>query len=550
MTEIDHKKQRSEDSSKVLDSSHPRKVVVAGPGTGKSFLFQEAIRKKKEEGKSKFLAITFIGKLCDELADDLAGLAPARTLHGFAKDLVQRHSFSTTRLEYYPKIKDVITEDLGMKDITDFEVGDENYKNRTIYYNAVGDDDVVHYAVEICKEDSSKIPQYDLILIDEFQDFNEKEAEFIDLLATKNEMLVVGDDDQALYEFKGSYSKFIKDKYDASNTDFESHTLKYCSRCPQVIIDAFHNIVNHYTKEGELVGRINKEYVCYTPDKEFDSSLNQKIHLLENVPIGMIATKIKNELQSMVDAQKVKSVLIVGESRTCKKILASVARGLHKFGFKNVKHQDIHPNIFTFDNQTLSAYKILSRDPDNTLAWRLLVRKIDDQEERDIILKGFEDPEIFINSMPEDFKKKHIFVANVLKRILTESDSKIKGIANSSVKKLTEEIVEKKEGERAILIHQLIKDNKYISRPLANLEITVCNILGSKGLGADVVFLIGFDDGKLPMSNDKVESSEIYQMLVALTRAKKRMYLINTVGRPVSSFSNVIESFLERIKVT
>ena len=75
------------------------------------------------------------------------------------------------------------------------------------------------------------------------------------------------------------------------------------------------------------------------------------------------------------------------------------------------------------------------------------------------------------------------------------------------------------------------------------MDITVCSILGSKGLGADVVFLVGFDEGKLP-SKKQAQDSEVYQMLVALTRTKKRIYLINTVGAKISSFAESIDKSL------
>jgi superfamily I DNA/RNA helicase len=68
----------------------------------------------------------------------------------------------------------------------------------------------------------------------------------------------------------------------------------------------------------------------------------------------------------------------------------------------------------------------------------------------------------------------------------------------------------------------------------------VCNILNSKGLGADIIFVIGFDQGKFPSKKDATES-EIYQMLVAVTRAKKRIYLINTINSKVSGFADCIE---------
>jgi superfamily I DNA/RNA helicase len=77
----------------------------------------------------------------------------------------------------------------------------------------------------------------------------------------------------------------------------------------------------------------------------------------------------------------------------------------------------------------------------------------------------------------------------------------------------------------------------------------VTNILGSKGLGADVVFLVGFDQGKLPAKKD-VQEDEVYQFLVALTRTKKRLYLITTQsknGTP-SSFLECIEAkYLNRV---
>ena len=47
--EFDHQEERSNDSEKILNSTHPRKVILAGPGTGKSYLFKQAIEKKKKE---------------------------------------------------------------------------------------------------------------------------------------------------------------------------------------------------------------------------------------------------------------------------------------------------------------------------------------------------------------------------------------------------------------------------------------------------------------------------------------------------------------------
>ncbi len=55
--EIDYKAERTADVNAVVTSKQSKKVVVAGPGTGKSYLFEQVIKQKQSEGKNNFLAI-------------------------------------------------------------------------------------------------------------------------------------------------------------------------------------------------------------------------------------------------------------------------------------------------------------------------------------------------------------------------------------------------------------------------------------------------------------------------------------------------------------
>jgi hypothetical protein len=534
---MDYKEERRKDVDAILTSDHSRRVVVAGPGTGKSFLFQEAIRKAKKEGKSRFLAITFIGKLGDALADDLAGLADTMTLHGFARAMVLKSC--PKGWEYYPKISEIINEDLAAKKIKNVEVGDEQYKQRTTHYKSIGEADVVHYAVQTFKKDRNKIPNYDLILVDEFQDFNEIESQLIDLLAEKNKVLIVGDDDQALYEFKGSSPKYIRNRYDISNTAFESHSLRFCSRCTPVIIRAFHDIVKNTGLNTAGRGRIDKEYICYLPDKESDGTLNPKILLLKGTAPGAVPSKIYSELIGMLVSQRIKSVLIVGEGRTCKASLLDIAKRLKQFGFRNVDHRYLKEGAFSVNQQLFDGYRFLSGGKNELLGWRILLIAMKPAQRKKLILQSYEKPELLVQNLPIGFKEQHQRNAATLQKVLSETPSAIRRIADSTIKDLIRGITRAKTADRELFVDQIVDANSNLARPLGNLEITVCSILGSKGLGADVVFLIGFDQGKLPAKAVAAES-EIYQMLVALTRAKKRIYLINTVGRQVSNFINHI----------
>jgi superfamily I DNA/RNA helicase len=542
---MDFKQERTNDVDTIIKSTHPKKVVVAGPGTGKSYLFEQIIKNKKLKGKKEFLAITFIGKLGDELADDLAGLASTMTLHGFARKFLLDNC--PDGWKYYPDITKLIGEDLKIKGITSFKIGDINYEERTKYYKTVGHDDVVYYAIQICKKDNSKIPKYDLILVDEFQDFNEIESEFIDILSTKNEILIVGDDDQALYEFKGSSPKFIRGKYNSTNTDFESHTLRFCSRCTEVIIEAFHDVVKHFKTENKMSDRIDKEYICYSPDKDNDNSLNSNILIAKGVATGQIPLMIKHELNEILKEQKIKSALVIGEARTCKSILRSISRKLRELGFKNVNYSEDYMKTYSFKPNVVEGYKLLSEGKNILLAWRLLLEEIDNTDQRNkIISENYDNPVGLVDALPKNFRDKQEKDAKTLNSILSKPKSGRNQIANSSIEELFSSIVSSEKEKREMFIEQLIDENNIISRPLGNIDINVCSILGSKGLGADVVFLIGFDQGKLPLK-DIVQESEIYQLLVALTRAKKRIYFINTLDNEISKFIECIEK--DRYKI-
>lgn len=555
MTMIDHIKERDDDITAIKNSAHPKKVIVAGPGTGKSYLFSDLIKKKQAEGKTNFLAITFIGKLGDALADDLCGLAKTITMHSFARDFVLGYHKGWN---YYPKMHELITEDLRAEGIKTFEIGDKNYMRKTEFYQAVGEDDVVHYTVQMCKKDPSKIPTFDLVLIDEYQDFNSIESELVDLLAQENEIVIVGDDDQVLYsEFRGSSPSFIRKKYDSSDIYWESYTLRFCARCTEVIIKYFNALVERFNLNdpAELdpaKRRIKKEYICYIPDKENDSKANPKIHLIKNCPVGMIAYKIQSELKKLLENQKVKEVLIIGEGRSCKTILKEIAQQLKNYGFKNIDYRN-DEGILRFRQAIINAYKFIAKDKSSLLGWRILINFIN-KDEKEQHIKNAETLTTIINGTPskiERIKKEDIrILENVIEdwRFDKEVGTEIDKSGTSA------EIKWNGQNERIrenVFIRELKRTNLHLPRPLCNLDITVCNTLNSKGLGADIVFLVGFDQGKFPSKADATDS-EIYQMLVATTRAKKRIYLINTISSKVSGFVDcldVVDLDVEEIKI-
>jgi DNA helicase II / ATP-dependent DNA helicase PcrA len=75
------------------------------------------------------------------------------------------------------------------------------------------------------------------VLVDEFQDTNHAQRELIDLLNNPDGSLtVVGDDDQAIYRFRGASTKNLRD-FAAAHPDARLVNLEQSFRCPQRILD-------------------------------------------------------------------------------------------------------------------------------------------------------------------------------------------------------------------------------------------------------------------------------------------------------------------------
>ena len=79
-----HAQERTALTDAILNSDASKKLILAGPGTGKSFLFQQICKENVGEGEAKILALSFINELVDDLSRDLHQLAEVKTLHSFA----------------------------------------------------------------------------------------------------------------------------------------------------------------------------------------------------------------------------------------------------------------------------------------------------------------------------------------------------------------------------------------------------------------------------------------------------------------------------------
>lgn len=523
-------RERKKYTDAVVNSSSRAKVVVAGPGTGKTFLFKEILK-----GKNRTLTLTFINSLVEDLTLELFGLSEVKTLHGYARSELAKALKKEVKL--FPKLPQLIAQDakILLEKSVDFdqilhnkETENENlafYSSRKTYYdNYYGYSDVIFDVVKYFETHKDKVPEYEQIVVDEFQDFNKLEVSLIELLAEKSPTLLAGDDDQALYIFKQASPEHIRSKHGEESADYESFNLPYCSRCVRVTVEATNDIIKAATSTKLLDGRINKPYI-YFDDKDKDKVSNQNPKVVYNqsyakqIPwfiekqIGEIANEIKSSF----------TVLIIAPTKMQTKILAE---SLKNKGFSNIDFVDKDDQK---EPTLIDGLRLLQEDSKGNLGWRILAKFFLSQEDFEKLVKA---------TTEKDAKPIYELVGKNVKdeinKILKTSKNILKNNAVNDID-LADLIIKTGHNSNGIskefLKNKINNDSLRTGNPgLRKIPIKITTVQSSKGLAADYVFIVHFDDQYFIKDKDKakISTQDVCNFLVALTRARRKVLLVSS----------------------
>ena len=523
-----HALKRAEYTETILNSIAPKKLIVAGPGTGKSFLFQQICKRKLDEGKSKILALSFINELVDDLSKDLYQLADVKTLHSFALSKIPRdknmffHLGNVIEGDYTAIFDKHVNFNRIFCNLINDQESLNFYSKRRKYYNFFSPNCAIYTLIKMFEIDEKRIPKYSLILIDEFQDFNRLESRFLSFLSKKSPVVIVGDDDQSLYDFKYADPSEIRKKY--KSKDFEAFELPYCSRCTKGIIDAYTRIIDTAQSNGYLQDRVPKKYLYFPSEQKDCCSLSHpKIVVKRKVFQKTIAYNIDSELKALFDprAEHLPTVLIICP---LKKQIESVEKGLRAKGFKNVNARE------RFEPTTImEGFNLLLKNGSCNLAWRILFeaecQRTDNKERFKQVIKESLDSNIpfkdfLLTEERRTIKKVNAALRKIKngKNVDDETLDEIFTVLGYSPIQIAQSQV------RDALVQESAKKNIYQNTP-----IKIVTILGAKGLTRDYTFLVNFDDRFLLDRSDnkemKITDGGICKFLVALTRAKERVYI-------------------------
>lgn len=197
--------------------------------------------------------IVFLEQHLDEL--ELDYYAPITNPKGLLPDIAEYFSklkqHVVTPEAYERFVKKMPSQDASQKldksKHTELAQAYANYIQLAKQYNVIDYDDQIYRAIELLntRPNIRKHLQsrYQTIMIDEFQDTNPMQSQLIDLLsAPNNSLMVVGDDDQSIYGFRGATLANIldfKQRYPKSR----EVTLIDNYRSGQALLDAAHALV-------------------------------------------------------------------------------------------------------------------------------------------------------------------------------------------------------------------------------------------------------------------------------------------------------------------
>ncbi len=479
------------------------KLLLAGPGTGKTTRIKELIESCSD--LSKVLVLSFTNATIHDLISSFSQVnldvtdRNCLTLHRYALRINHQKDLH---------ILNATEEDILGSDAKKFNVGFDDLC-RTL--GCITFKQMITQTIAYIKSNpaylSDLIGEIDLLVVDEYQDFNPLERELISLVAQNaKDTVILGDDDQCIYEFKDADTDGIIQLYnDTTVENIQHHNI--CHRCPDCIIDACSSLINRnqrrITKDWNKSGKNGN--IIFNQLRTQDNTIDFIVGEIEAIKSRepqvsvMVLSAVELAVEGIVARLKEKGIAYTNlwslkvDLEKLKRIWETRAI----LGNKKVLNLLflIHQNIKGNNKSLTAVYEIISRGLD-------------------------------VNSLLALIERNNLIDAGVLTLIKS-------GPALSDVISRDEYAFLVEYLNEASLESDLEKISKLIAEPLPFDQngINILSIHKSKGLQADHVFIAGMVEGILPNVLRGLDSMEMQRRLffVGMSRAKIKLYIVSTI---------------------
>ena len=597
-------------------------LVLAGAGSGKTKVLTNRIANLIDNGISpaNILAITFTNKAAKEMKDRVfnligndAYMIQISTFHslglkilkenyeklGYDKNFVVIDSDDALTVikkimkdmnlspQYYNaknirnKISSAKNELMDLQSFANLEYDKnivkiyEKYLEKLKLNNSVDFDDLLILPIRLFREYPSVLESYQerykYILIDEYQDTNECQYIFSKMLAKKyKNIFVVGDNDQAIYAFRGANYKNILN-FEKDYLNCKTILLEENYRSTKTILNAANSVIKNNklrkdknlwsnNEEGELI-----KYIRTDGEKEEADYVAKEIKKLisEGVNPVDIAVLYRTNAQSRV----------MEEACLKNNIPYKIIGSFYFYNRKEIKDLICYLRLINNYKDDVSLLRVINvpkrKIGEKTIDNISNVALVNNSCLFDAINGG---KELEFKNLILDLKEKceNLSLTEMVELVLDKSgikqelenekslDSEIRLENLEEFKSITKNYEEE---YGVISLDDFLNEISLVSdmseHQDGNNKVSLMTVHSVKGLEFDDVFVIGMEEGIFPHYNAINEGTnsaieeERRLCYVAITRAKKKLWLLNAKKRmlfgntqvnPPSRFMDEIDS--------
>ena len=438
--------------------------------------------------------------------------------------------------------------------------------------NAVDFDDLLILPLKLFNNNPGVLQKYQekykYVFIDEYQDTNEPQYILSKMISAKyKNITVVGDADQAIFTWRGANYKNILN-FEKDYKDAKVVLLEENYRSTKTILNAANNVIkNNKVRKEKNLWTQNEEGSKITYYKAFD----------EKDESNYVVNEIKKLIEKGVNPKDICVLYRANaQSRTVEEafltsnISYNIVGSYAFYNRKEIKDLIAYLKLIYNNKDDVSLLRVINypkRGIGNKAIENLAIKSnVLDKSLYEVIDSG---KELEFKNMIEEIKKEesHLTLTELIDMVLDKSGMKKSLEDEKSIEAdiRLENLEEFKSIAKAMEINEGIVSLEELLDKLALVsdvseqkndnedKVTLMTMHAVKGLEYDYVFVVGVEEGLFPHSNSLESNDELEEerrlCYVAITRAKKKLYLINARSRILYGkvSSNVPSRFINEI---
>lgn len=438
--------------------------------------------------------------------------------------------------------------------------------------NAVDFDDLLILPLKLFNNNPGVLQKYQekykYVFIDEYQDTNEPQYILSKMISAKyKNITVVGDADQAIFTWRGANYKNILN-FEKDYKDAKVVLLEENYRSTKTILNAANNVIkNNKVRKEKNLWTQNEEGSKITYYKAFD----------EKDESNYVVNEIKKLIEKGVNPKDICVLYRANaQSRTVEEafltsnISYNIVGSYAFYNRKEIKDLIAYLKLIYNNKDDVSLLRVINypkRGIGNKAIENLAIKSnVLDKSLYEVIDSG---KELDFKNLIEEIKKEesHLTLTELIDMVLDKSGMKKSLEDEKSIEAdiRLENLEEFKSIAKAMEINEGIVSLEELLDKLALVsdvseqkndnedKVTLMTMHAVKGLEYDYVFIVGVEEGLFPHSNSLESNDELEEerrlCYVAITRAKKKLYLINARSRILYGkvSSNVPSRFINEI---